>query len=179
MTDEGRPIPNSYWVVPGRLLAGEYPGAKVEPSARWRLRRFLDLGVFRYIDLTEPHELLSYDTWLAEEAAIRKLDVAYERLPIRDASIPGDPAQMVAILDQIDAGIAAGQCVYVHCWGGVGRTGTVVGCHLVRHGMSGEVALRELAELFSTMEKGGWRGSPETEEQADYVRNWSEPEPGQ
>ena len=27
-----------------------------------------------------------------------------------------------------------GRKVYVHCWGGVGRTGTVVGCYLVRQG---------------------------------------------
>lgn len=40
--------------------------------------------------------------------------------------------QMRAILDAIDR--AAGSIVYVHCWGGHGRTGTVAGCYLVRHG---------------------------------------------
>ena len=27
------PIPDSYWVVPGRLLAGEYPGARSEAGS--------------------------------------------------------------------------------------------------------------------------------------------------
>ena len=31
--------------------------------------------------------------------------------------------------------------MYLHCWGGVGRTGTVVGCWLVRHGRTGDEAL--------------------------------------
>ncbi|MSR27507.1 MAG: hypothetical protein EXS06_10930, partial [Planctomycetaceae bacterium] len=40
-----------------------------------------------------------------------------------------------AILADIDAELAAGRPVYVHCWGGVGRTGTVVGLvHVARRG---------------------------------------------
>jgi hypothetical protein len=29
-----RPIPDSYWVWPGRVLAGEYPGSKHDADAR-------------------------------------------------------------------------------------------------------------------------------------------------
>lgn len=36
------PIPASYWVVPGRLCAGEYPGAGETAKAREKLRQFLD-----------------------------------------------------------------------------------------------------------------------------------------
>ena len=42
---------------------------------------------------------------------------------------------MTRILDDVDAALADGGAVYVHCWGGIGRTGTVVGCWLVRHGL--------------------------------------------
>ena len=45
-------------------------------------------------------------------------------------------------LTQRDEGL---EPVYVHCWGGIGRTGTVVGCWLVRHGMTGDEALAEFA----------------------------------
>ena len=40
------------------------------------------------------------------------------------------------ILDEIDGAILNGKTVYVHCLGGIGRTGTVVGCYLVRHGIA-------------------------------------------
>ncbi|MCG8352317.1 MAG: hypothetical protein MI924_31515, partial [Chloroflexales bacterium] len=35
----------------------------------------------------------------------------------------------------------------IHCWGRIGRTGTVVGCYLACHGMSGEAAIQEIARL--------------------------------
>ena len=44
---------------------------------------------------------------------------------------------MKRILDDVDEAIAGGGLTYVHCWGGIGRTGTVVGCWLVRHGLEG------------------------------------------
>jgi len=36
--------------------------------------------------------------------------------------------------------------VYVHCWAGRGRTGTVVGCYLKRHGIAEDTnVIQELA----------------------------------
>ena len=83
---------------------------------------------------------------------------------------------MVKILDTIDEALAEGHTVYVHCWGGIGRTGTVVGCHLVRHGKQGEEALEEIARWWQTIEKRPRHPrSPETEAQVDYILNWREP----
>ena len=57
----------------------------------------------------------------------------------------------------------------------VGKTGTVVGCHLVRRGITGDEALARVAELWKSVEKyPGRPRSPETDEQADYVRSWVE-----
>ena len=84
---------------------------------------------------------------------------------------------MVAILDAIDHALAEGRNVYVHCWGGVGRTGTVVGCWLVRHGRTGDEALDQVADWWQSMEKADRRRSPETREQRTYVREWAEPPP--
>ena len=54
---------------------------------------------------------------------------------------------MNAVLDMLDTALQAGQAVYLHCWAGIGRTGTVVGCYLVRHGLTGEQALARLVTL--------------------------------
>ncbi len=165
------PTPDSYWVVPGRLLAGEYPGAKAEAEARPKLRRFLDTGVTFFLDLTEAGEPLSpYAPLLQEEAAGRNVVAEHNRMPIPDLSNPSR-AQVVRTLDAIDAAMAAGHCVYVHCWGGIGRTGTIIGCYLVRHGMTGRQALAEIARLRQDTPDGR-RPSPETTEQQDRVRDW-------
>jgi hypothetical protein len=167
------PWPNTYWVEPGILLAGEYPGDQDEWYAEEKLGRLLDVGVRTFIDLTAADELIGYDTLLHELAARRGVEVRYERRSICDMSVPAEPAVMVRILDLIDEARSAGRTTFVHCWGGIGRTGTVVGCHLVRRGLSGEDALVRVAELFAAMAKAPLHNSPQTFEQCEWVRSWS------
>ena len=81
---------------------------------------------------------------------------------------------MAAILDTIHEELAANRRVYVHCWGGVGRTGTVIGCLLVRRGAPGDQALEQFQELWKACAKSAKRESPETREQRDYVISWQE-----
>jgi len=90
-----KPDPNTYWVVPGKLLAGEYPGARDPAEARTRLRRFLATGVRHFIDLTEVGELEPYAELLTEEADSR---TSYERFPIRDGSVPDEPKTVAEII---------------------------------------------------------------------------------
>lgn len=173
------PYPNSYWVQPGRLLAGEYPGAFMPTVARRKLRLLLDAGVTFFLDLTHSADgLESYEDLLQAEAKAVLTPVTYRRMAIPDRDIP-TVAQMVETLDVIDEALAAGQVVYLHCWGGIGRTGTVVGCHLARHcdkpSARGDAALAQLAELWQTVEKRDRNPqSPETLAQIQMVRTWQE-----
>ncbi|KPK58669.1 MAG: protein-tyrosine phosphatase family protein [Gammaproteobacteria bacterium] len=171
-----RPHTNTYWVEPNRLLAGEYPASTRPELAMPRLESYLECGITDFIDLTTPGELDPYEDLLHELGRARQLQVDYLRLPIVDMSIPEDPANMTRILDEIDQRIDTGGTVYVHCWGGIGRTGTVIGCYLVRQGLTGESALGQLARLWPQMEKSAWyESTPQTPEQFDYVRRWREP----
>jgi len=75
-----RPHGNCYWLVPGVLLAGEYPRTPEEAGSRTKLRATLQAGVRHFVDLTEAHEgLLPYDGLPREEAAARGLTVSPER----------------------------------------------------------------------------------------------------
>ncbi len=162
-----RPDPNTYWLIAGRLLAGEYPGARDPIQARAKIAAFLDAGITTFVDLTEAHELAPYQPLLP------RTDIEYHRFPIRDLSVPGDARHMNEILDAIDVALAARRNVYVHCWGGIGRTGTVVACWLQLHGRSPDEALRELAHFWLNMAKRHRQPrSPETDEQIAWVRRW-------
>ena len=62
-----RPNANTYWVVPHKLLAGEYPGDEDPGKAREKINRFLEVGVRHFVDLTELGELVPYEAILSEE----------------------------------------------------------------------------------------------------------------
>ena len=160
------PLPESYWVLPGRLLAGGYPASLDAGATRERLERLLAAGVDRIVDLTETHELPAYAQWLPGR-------IEHHRHAIRDHSVPADPAEMRRILALIETSLEEGRRLYVHCRAGIGRTGTVVGCLLVEQGLSGEEALAALNRASRASARAGVSSSvPETASQAEYVRGW-------
>jgi predicted protein tyrosine phosphatase len=170
--DLPRPISESYWVEPGRLLAGEYPGHYTPEATRQRLDALLQAGFNTFIDLTRPNETVPYHRTLLEEAQLYGVQIERHNFPIGDFGLP-TLETMKAILDTLDAALQKGRKIYLHCWGGIGRTGTTVGCYLVRRGMSGEEALRQLAQWWQSVPKSRIHPrSPETFEQVQFIRNW-------
>jgi len=167
------PILHSYWVLPGKFLAGEYPRELKTQASKEKIAALIQAGVTAFIDLTEDRDRLEPYAPLLE--AYQAQGVTYQRFPIRDVSVPASPAQTLAILDTIDANLRLGKLVYVHCWGGVGRTGVIVGCWLARHECPGQTALERLHQLWALCPKSSYRASPETYEQERYIINWKEP----
>jgi len=185
---ESAPAPppprGSYWVWPSTLLAGSYPGKYDGAQARVRLETFLDAGIRFFVDLTEPGEVGSqgvvtpYAALLHELANARSLDVGYARHQIRDTKTPTTEL-MQQIIAEVRAGVADRPSVYVHCRGGTGRTGTVVGCLLVEGGVPPNKVIDRIAELRSDLPPTPWTlTSPETDDQIMFVREWGRRETG-
>ena len=165
------PPHNSYWVVPGKLLAGEYPRHLDEQESLGRLRQFTQANVSFFVDLTEPGELKPYEHLLPQ---VTDKPCFHRRFAIPDGKIPHSKTQMMEILDAIDVALASEHTVYVHCWGGIGRTGTVIGCWFARHQEPGLAALAQLRAFWSHCAKSKFRASPEYPWQEEFVINWRE-----
>jgi ADP-ribosyl-[dinitrogen reductase] hydrolase len=161
-----RPLQNSYWVVPGSLLAGEHPSEGSDSEILERVQRLVGAGVDSFLDLTHAGERPEYLRALPQRVRV-------QRTPIRDASVPLNIGEMRAIQSYIAESLAAGRCLYVHCRAGIGRTGTVIGCYLAENGMDGPGALAELNRLWQQSARAAhWPEVPQTLEQADFIRHW-------
>jgi hypothetical protein len=160
------PLHNSYWVVPGRILAGEHPYGSDDSDTRQRLQRLRAVGVNYFIDLTADHELPPYRHLLPAQTK-------YLRSAIPDTEVPGEIAQMQQIQSRIRAALLFGRVIYVHCRAGIGRTALVAGCYLAEQGLDGKAALAQLNRLWlHSARSASWPKIPQTPEQAEYIRRW-------
>jgi protein tyrosine/serine phosphatase len=179
-TDMAAPLRGSYWALPGRLLAGRCPIRHNPDDTVRDLTMLIASGIRHVIDLMDGREVdrngKPFPDYMDElEAAARAAGVLITRrkIPV-DHLVPSDDAIRL-VLDEIDRALADGKPVYLHCWAGRGRTGVIVGCYLVRSGLSGEEALNEIARL-RRHEKNEYP-SPEAEMQRNIIRTWRDRNP--
>ena len=163
-----RPLHQCYYVG-GTLFAGEYPGGKYVELAESKLKRMHHFGVRHFVDLTEEGELRPYRQLLPN-------DTTYLRFPIRDVDVPKSIEVVHQLIDKMENLMKQDGFTYIHCWGGVGRTGTIVACYEARQMKEPtlEKALTAMRSRFSNMPKASHRKSPETQEQIDFVRQFVE-----
>jgi protein-tyrosine phosphatase len=97
----------------------------------------------------------------------RERGIERRSFPIPDGSSPArrDMPSFRELVDGIIASLESGMVVVVHCRGGLGRTGTVVACCLVRMGRSSEEAM--------AITRKARPGAIESDVQEDWVRSFA------
>ena len=162
------PIPNSYWVEPGKMLAGEHPDGGDEARTRDRISRIVGSGVRHFFDLTQPGEMPSY-RWLLPG------DVAYHSFAIPDHSLPASLEVMRDILvmfEEVRAPGAGGRrlCPLPRRHRPHGHRRRLLPA---RAGESPNGALDELNRLWQQNARAAsWPTVPETDEQSEFIRRW-------
>jgi hypothetical protein len=176
--DHPTPLRGTYWVLPKQFLAGEYPGEADRASTEVRLRALIRAGVRTFVDLTDEDEvnedaklIPTYRGILRQVSEEESVQTTYANIPIEDRGVPS-PWTLRCILDVIDRSIVDENPVFAHCWAGRGRTGTVVGCYLKRHGLAQDNdVIQKLAQLRKDVPNGR-ETSPHTQEQIRMVITW-------
>lgn len=148
-------------LLPGKHGASlRYPGRVYRRDLEQDLATLARGQVRTLVLLVEDHELVRWgDADIVQRARTR--DVTVERWPMPDGMPPSSLEVMDALLDSIEAARAGGDVV-VACMGGVGRTGTVVACALVRAGMAADEAIAEVRRVRHPT-------AVETDEQRGFV----------
>ena len=163
-----KPIRNSYMVM-DRIYAGEYPRDIDDRKSIEKIKQFERFGITHFIDLTEEGELHPYNQLLGSR-------MQHIRFPIQDVSIPVSIESVKELIGQIYGILneSDGNKVYIHCWGGVGRTGTIVGCLLSHlHDFDYKKTQDALKKAFSDCPKSAYRHTPETREQCDFIARYA------
>ncbi|HEY2585457.1 MAG TPA: hypothetical protein VGI81_06830, partial [Tepidisphaeraceae bacterium] len=176
--DVNLPFSRTWWIEPGKILGGRYPGTQDPIESRRMLDALLAMGVCVFVNLQQADELgrggrpfPDYRPAVTELAQARGVQVRFHRFPIPDLSIPSRQT-MTEIQSALRQAVAAGELAYVHCWGGHGRTGTVAGCWLVAGGASLTEALRLMRERRSHDAHLAGESAPQTDEQRRFIQDW-------
>lgn len=157
--------------VDDNVWAGEYPVWEWEQGARIRqLKLFTDFGINYFLDLTENGEMPEY-------ASLLENHIKRHTFPIPNGCIPNSVRWVVDLFRIIDNYLSTtvGAKLYIHCVGGVGRTGTIVACYYIYFkGMSADDALAEMRRRFAMHGRSAWMSAPETEVQVNFIREFAD-----
>ncbi|CAF1097719.1 unnamed protein product [Didymodactylos carnosus] len=178
----------SHWVIKpsdtashGGLIAGAYPGHKDPAQHKLLIRHLIQtVGVSVFVNLIETDQLPRFTPYidLAKEAAVStttkttsKEDIHFIPFPIVDSRVHTDPAQVLKICLDIIELVKQGKIIYVHCWGGHGRTGTLISIILgIVYDLDGDQALELNGKLHDLRKITNGIPSPETDVQLKQVR---------
>ncbi len=152
---------NETW--PGRVALSARPRGGdwlADEVAVWKRA-----GIHAVLSLLESAEERDLDLQ-AEPDEVRKQGLEFVSFPIPDRQVPRSEAKLAVALDNVSRTLSDGKNILVHCRQGVGRSGLVAACLLIRKGISPGAAV----EVISAA-----RGVPvpETEEQREWIDHFA------
>ena len=122
-------------------------------------------GIDSVLSLLTPDEERDLD--LRDEAAeVRAQGMDFSSFPIPDRQVPRSEEKLAEALERVARTLADRKNVLVHCRQGIGRSGLLAACLLVKKGMSPGAAVESVSA-------GRGVAVPETVEQRDWIDHYA------
>ncbi|MFX1563295.1 MAG: dual specificity protein phosphatase family protein [Promethearchaeota archaeon] len=121
---------NFGWIIPGVLAGAD------QPNSLQDIQRLANAGVL--VLVTVMLERL-------DEDAIRAAGLEYHHIPVRDFGTP-TVDQLNEFVKLVEKNRVQGRPVAVHCFMGLGRTGTFLAAYLISQGLTAEEAILEVRQ---------------------------------
>lgn len=118
------------------------------------------------VTLMEDHEFTTVKIATLLDS-VKQHGIASIHFPIPDVGVPRSMDELDSLLRDIEARLAKQERVVIHCLGGIGRTGTIATCLLLRRGLPLEEATRIVQETRCA-------GFPEGRAQSAFVKHYAE-----
>ena len=155
-----------HWVDgpwPGKLALAARP--RGGDWLRDEIANWKRAGVHAILSLITAEEERDLD--LRNEASdARQLGLEFSSFPIPDRQVPRSEAKLGEAPEKMNHMLSAGRNVLVHCRQGIGRTGLVAACLLVKSGMSPGAAVDVVSAARGV-------AVPETAEQRDWIERYA------
>lgn len=144
---------NFSFVIDGELAGSAFPGGWADLPED--LQELSSKGIKVIITLTEETLDVNY---------LKEFNIENLHIPIQDFT-PPTIDQIFQFVEFVEKCRAEKKPVLVHCWAGIGRTGTMLAAYLVYEGYAPSEAIAKIRRLRF--------GSIETEEQVKIIYEFS------
>lgn len=165
-----KPIEYSYQVSKN-VFAGEHPLFDIyKSSIKGNIPTLLRFGITVFLDLTQSYEVSEYASFLPP-------NVQRISFPIRNCDVPSSVESVMDLFQRLEQLMheRPHAKLYIHCHGGVGRTGTIAACYYIyfEHLLFKE-AIDKMRRQYAQSPRSKFMNAPETKSQVEFIKTFAE-----
>ena len=165
MTYEINWIDKEHIDISGRIGLGRAPGYGSDRFEDFKSIKEQEISKIYCLQEEDELQYLGGETIVQREQSLKEFEIELIHSPIGDFRVP-TPEQATMLSEMILKDVNEGKSILIHCMGGLGRSGTIAACTLVKYGLKPDEAINLVRKIRP--------GTLETDEQVGFVKGFGE-----